>query len=137
MAREFPHFMLEIVNSTVENGIPMGCHNACAGQIYTHLDKRAYGPTMPCQMEIGEASTMSWNAWYSCRDPLLDVSAFNAQGGNVIIGTPGRLSDVMKRCESLDCKNLEVASLSSPALLPSYPFQTSFEQPCFVDSTLA
>ena len=67
-----------------------------------------------------------------CRDPLLDVSAFNAQGGNVIIGTPGRLSDVMKRCESLDCKNLEVAF--SP--LEQLSFQTSFTQFCSLQPTV-
>jgi len=51
-----------------------------------------------------------------CRDPLIDVAAFNAEGGNVIIGTPGRLSDVMKRCERLDCRSLEVTP--TPSALP-------------------
>jgi hypothetical protein len=51
---------------------------------------------------------MSVTPGFMHRDPLIDVAAFNTQGGNVIIGTPGRLSDVMKRCDLLDCKSLEV-----------------------------
>lgn len=41
-------------------------------------------------------------------DPAVDVAAFRATGGHVIIGTPGRIDDVMKRCPQMDCKALEV-----------------------------
>jgi len=62
------------------------------------------------------------------RDPLIDVADFNAQGGNVIIGTPGRLSDVMKRCDLLDCKSLEVGS-SSKYLPETCTLQVKMELP--------
>ena len=46
------------------------------------------------------------------RDPLADVAAFKAQGGHVLVGTPGRLSDVFERAEgTLDARRLEVLVL--------------------------
>jgi superfamily II DNA/RNA helicase len=42
------------------------------------------------------------------RDPAVDVAALKENGGNVLIGTPGRLDDVMKRCPFLEFKSLEV-----------------------------
>ena len=44
----------------------------------------------------------------NCRDPAVDVAALKGNGGNVLIGTPGRLDDVMKRCPFLEFKSLEV-----------------------------
>lgn len=35
---------------------------------------------------------------------------FRREGGQVLIGTPGRLSDFMKRCTALDARRLEVQS---------------------------
>ena len=42
------------------------------------------------------------------RDPLVDVETFEREGGNVIVGTPGRISDVMQRSALLDTRQLEV-----------------------------
>ncbi len=41
-------------------------------------------------------------------DPAADVSAFKARGGHVLIGTPGRIDDVIKRCTAMDLRRLEV-----------------------------
>ena len=49
--------------------------------------------------------------WQPCRDPLADVAAFQARGGHVLVGTPGRLSDVFERSSVLDPKRLEVLVL--------------------------
>ena len=48
--------------------------------------------------------------WYraGCRDPAQDVAAFKAGQGQVLIGTPGRLADLMRRCTSLETRRLEV-----------------------------
>lgn len=44
-----------------------------------------------------------------CSDPAADVSAFKSSGGHILIGTPGRLDDIMKRLgTALDTKQLEV-----------------------------
>jgi hypothetical protein len=43
------------------------------------------------------------------RDPAEDVTAFKQGGGQVLIGTPGRLSDFMKRCAAVDTRRLEVS----------------------------
>lgn len=44
-----------------------------------------------------------------CSDPAQDVAAFKQSGGHVMIGTPGRIEDVMKRCPLMDFKRLEVS----------------------------
>ena len=46
------------------------------------------------------------------RDPLVDVETFEQEGGNVIVGTPGRISDVMQRSALLDTRQLEVPGFS-------------------------
>lgn len=45
------------------------------------------------------------------RDPAEDVARFKAGGGQVLIGTPGRLADLMRRCPGLDARRLEVLLL--------------------------
>lgn len=54
------------------------------------------------------ASKQSWDWHTTCRDPAEDVARFKQEGGQVLIGTPGRLSDLMKRCSALDARRLEV-----------------------------
>ena len=44
-------------------------------------------------------------------DVLADLSKFREQGGNIVIGTPGRLDDVMTRLRELSCKELELLVL--------------------------
>ena len=46
-----------------------------------------------------------------CRDPQADVAAFQAEGGNILVGTPGRLADISERSKVLDPKHLEVLVL--------------------------
>jgi hypothetical protein len=55
------------------------------------------------------------------RDPAEDVAAFKQGGGQVLIGTPGRLSDFMKRCAAVDTRRLEV---SLPALTAGFDNDT-------------
>lgn len=46
---------------------------------------------------------------FLCSDPSNDVTAFKSCGGNILIGTPGRLDDIMKRLGgAMDVKKLEV-----------------------------
>ena len=47
----------------------------------------------------------------ACRDPQADVAAFQEQGGNILVGTPGRLSDIFERSQVLDARKLEVLVL--------------------------
>lgn len=47
----------------------------------------------------------------ACRDPQADVAAFQEQGGNILVGTPGRLSDIFERSKVLDARKLEVLVL--------------------------
>ena len=63
----------------------------------------------------------------SCRDAALDVTAFQEKGGNVIIGTPGRVADVMKRSTELDTKQLEVLVLDEADRLLDMGFRTQLD----------
>lgn len=38
------------------------------------------------------------------RDPAADVAAFKESGGHVLVGTPGRLDDIMQRCSTMDLR---------------------------------
>lgn len=40
---------------------------------------------------------------------VADLKEIEAFGGNVIIGTPGRISDIMKRAKTLNFNSLEVS----------------------------
>lgn len=42
------------------------------------------------------------------RDVRADMNTIEEEGCNVLIGTPGRLSDIMERMDILDFRNLEV-----------------------------
>lgn len=46
------------------------------------------------------------------RDVRADMNTIEEEGCNVLIGTPGRLSDIMERMDILDYRNLEVAILT-------------------------
>ena len=43
-----------------------------------------------------------------CSDPSVDVAHFKEHGAHVLVGTPGRIDDIMKRCTTMDFKRLEV-----------------------------
>lgn len=47
------------------------------------------------------------------REVKADVKVIEEEGGNILIGTPGRLSDIMERMEILDFRNLEVVFFQS------------------------
>ena len=87
-------------------------------------------PTRRLQQLETQCSAMSWprradlrptaersmmlTCWLTaCRDPSEDVAAFKQEGGQVLIGTPGRLSDFMKRCTAVDTRRLEVSHCRS------------------------
>lgn len=55
------------------------------------------------------------------------MRAFEENGGNVIIGTPGRLTDVMKRSNMMDTKHLEVLILDEADRLLEMGFKTQLD----------
>ncbi|KAK9127345.1 hypothetical protein Syun_016142 [Stephania yunnanensis] len=52
-----------------------------------------------------------------------DVNKLEAEGANLLIGTPGRIYDVMERVESLDFRNLEILILDEADRLLELGFQ--------------
>lgn len=60
-------------------------------------------------------------------DPTQDVATFKDQGGNILIGTPGRIDDIMKRCSSMDTKRLEVLVLDEADRLLDMGFKQQLD----------
>ena len=59
----------------------------------------------------------------------MDVAALKQHGANVLVGTPGRLSDVMRRCPpgALDVRRLEVLILDEADRLLDMGFQAQLD----------
>ena len=45
------------------------------------------------------------------RDPTADVATLQAGGAGILVGTPGRLGDILQRCPFLDLRLMEVLVL--------------------------
>lgn len=60
-------------------------------------------------------------------DPAQDVARFKEGGGQVLIGTPGRLHDIMTRCAVMDTKALEVLVLDEADRLLDMGFQRQLD----------
>ncbi|CAH2073934.1 unnamed protein product [Thlaspi arvense] len=57
------------------------------------------------------------------REVKADMKTIEEEGGNLLIGTPGRLSDIMERMEILDFRNLEILILDEADRLLEMGFQ--------------
>ena len=62
------------------------------------------------ELYCADYKTMT-GAMCACRDPQADVAGFQEQGGTILVGTPGRLSDIFERSKVLDARKLEVLVL--------------------------
>ncbi|KAG2447782.1 hypothetical protein HYH02_007239 [Chlamydomonas schloesseri] len=60
-------------------------------------------------------------------DPAQDVAAFKARGGHVMVGTPGRIEDVLKRCAAVDLRRLEVLVLDEADRLLDMGFKAQLD----------
>ncbi|KAG7659195.1 P-loop containing nucleoside triphosphate hydrolase [Arabidopsis suecica] len=57
------------------------------------------------------------------REVEADMNTLEEEGANLLIGTPGRLSDIMKRMEFLDFRNVEILILDEADRLLDMGFQ--------------
>ncbi|GFR50915.1 hypothetical protein Agub_g13233, partial [Astrephomene gubernaculifera] len=60
-------------------------------------------------------------------DPAQDVAAFKAHGGHVLVGTPGRIEDILKRCPAMDLRRLEVLVLDEADRLLDMGFKAQLD----------
>ncbi|KAL4439662.1 hypothetical protein ABPG75_002663 [Micractinium tetrahymenae] len=60
-------------------------------------------------------------------DPGADVAAFKEGGGHVLVGTPGRLDDVMQRCTTMDLRTVEVLVLDEADRLLDMGFKAQLD----------
>ncbi len=63
----------------------------------------------------------------ACSDVSKDVSRFAAEGANVLIGTPGRLLDIMQQSSAMNLKRLEVFVLDEADRLLDMGFRTQLD----------
>ena len=55
------------------------------------------------------------------------MERFKAAGGQVLIGTPGRLADLMRRCACMDVRRLEVLVLDEADRLLDMGFRAQLD----------
>lgn len=60
-------------------------------------------------------------------DAAADVDAFKRFGGHVLVGTPGRLDDIMQRCTSMDLRTVEVLVLDEADRLLDMGFRAQLD----------
>ncbi|KAF5839103.1 DEAD-domain-containing protein [Dunaliella salina] len=60
-------------------------------------------------------------------DLAQDILRFREQGGHVLVGTPGRIDDVLKRCPLMDTRRLEVLVLDEADRLLDMGFRTQLD----------
>ena len=72
---------------------------------------------------------MSYSLLVGGTDPGEDIRILQESGGNLLIGTPGRLYDIMQRCSSstLDFKTLDVLVLDEADRLLDMGFQSQLD----------
>ena len=55
------------------------------------------------------------------------MAAFDEKGGNIVVGTPGRISDVMKRSKLIELRRLEVLVLDEADRLLDMGFRAQLD----------
>ncbi|KAK9812827.1 hypothetical protein WJX72_004361 [[Myrmecia] bisecta] len=60
-------------------------------------------------------------------DPREDVNCFKEKGGQVVVGTPGRIADILKRCPAMDLKRVEVLVLDEADRLLDMGFRAQLD----------
>lgn len=62
-----------------------------------------------------------------CSDVSKDVAKFTTDGANVLIGTPGRLLDIMQQSSAMNLKRLEVFVLDEADRLLDMGFRAQLD----------
>jgi len=62
-----------------------------------------------------------------CRDPSVDVAALRVDGTNILIGTPGRIDDILQRCSFLNLRSFEVLVLDEADRLLDMGFRKQLD----------
>ena len=88
-----------------------------AQQIFDVLARfSTYYSTLKCMLLIGGTSIET------------DIETFNKFGAQILIGTPGRIMDVLNRCNSINLKGMEVLVLDEADTLLDMGFRKTIDQ---------
>ncbi|KAJ3312284.1 ATP-dependent RNA helicase ddx55 [Blyttiomyces sp. JEL0837] len=112
--RELAKQIYDVVMNLLANINPRICPEAEEdqdGKKLTEQEKAARRKKISCRLFIGGSSVQE------------DVIAFNKEGGQIIIGTPGRLEDLIKRTGVFNTKELSVLILDEADRLLEMGFE--------------
>ncbi|GLI62786.1 hypothetical protein VaNZ11_005533 [Volvox africanus] len=88
------------------------------------LAKQIYGVAEPFIASVPQLTSM---LLVGGRDPAQDVAALKARGAHVLVGTPGRIEDILKRCSAMDLRRLEVLVLDEADRLLDMGFKVQLD----------
>ncbi|EFJ40203.1 hypothetical protein VOLCADRAFT_108284 [Volvox carteri f. nagariensis] len=88
------------------------------------LAKQIYGVAGPLIASVPGLTSM---LLVGGTDPAQDVAAFKSRGAHVLVGTPGRIDDIVKRCTAMDLKRLEVLVLDEADRLLDLGFRAQLD----------
>lgn len=83
--------------------------------------------TLLCVLCLHTTETCLDTTLLDCSDVAADVAKFTTQGANVLIGTPGRLLDIMQQSTAMNLRRLEVFVLDEADRLLDMGFRTQLD----------
>ncbi len=107
-----------------------GLSNKCSKQ---HFDLSSSAPLRDLPLQVHHAGYGTYpvyalKAQARRSDPLVDVAAFAERGAHVLVGTPGRLADLVQRAgKAMDLRRLEVLVLDEADRLLDMGFRTHLD----------
>jgi ATP-dependent RNA helicase DDX55/SPB4 len=76
---------------------------------------------------VGGGNSGSTNSGTNSRPVTADLTAFQEKGSDLVIGTPGRIDDILSRYAAMDCSELECLVLDEADVLLNMGFATTLQ----------
>jgi len=89
---------------------------------------QACGRNEPLLLVGGGSSSSSSSSGSNTRPVTADLIAFQERGSDLIVGTPGRVNDILQRYAVMDCSELEVLVLDEADVLLNMGFSTTLQE---------
>ncbi|GIL48809.1 hypothetical protein Vafri_5230, partial [Volvox africanus] len=119
-------FVLPVIEHLRRLDEPLRAHQVGAIIISPtrELAKQIYGVAEPFIASVPQLTSI---LLVGGTDPAQDVAALKARGAHVLVGTPGRIEDILKRCTAMDLRRLEVLVLDEADRLLDMGFKAQLD----------
>lgn len=107
--------------------LPIITSSRCVWNDQLHLQGPLHSISVMPPCNIVKASHLSTTINLLCSDPAADVKKFETVGAQVLVGTPGRLLDVLQRSSLMSLKHLEVLVLDEADRLLDMGFRVQLD----------